>query len=103
MSRMSMGGAAEAGGSGDREGGVWREPGVVGGARKSLERLRVEAGDQASLDGRESLVNRARATWNKLKGMLLGKKLVMDEMGGGGCKMRVATKGVRGGKLSLNF
>jgi hypothetical protein len=100
---MSTGGAAEAGGSGDREGGVWREPGVVGGARKSLERLRVEAGEQASADGKETLVNRAKATWNKLKGMLLGKKLVMDEMGGGRVQNEGGEKRVEGREIELEF
>jgi hypothetical protein len=54
-----------------------------------MERLRVEELEKASVEGRDSLVNRARTTWGKLKGMFLGKKLVMDEMGGG----RVKTEG----------
>ncbi len=97
---MSSGGAAEDGG-GPRDGGGQREPGrdpgrdpgrkpgVVGGARRKMERLRVEELEKASVEGRDSLVNRARTTWGKLKGMFLGKKLVMDEMGGG----RVQTEG----------
>jgi len=84
---MNSGGAAEDGGGGEREGGgqqePGREPGVVGGARKKMERLRVEEQEKASVEGRETLVNRASSTWGKLVGMFLGKRLVMDEMGGG--------------------
>ena len=85
---MNSGGAAEDGG-GPREGGgrdpgrePGREPGVVGGARRKMERLRVEELEKASVEGRETLADKARATWGKLKGMFLGKRLIMDEMGG---------------------
>ncbi len=73
VSRMSSGGAAEDGGGPREGGGQWepgrdpgrepgrdpgREPGVVGGARRKMERLRVEELEKASVEGRESLVNR---------------------------------------------
>jgi hypothetical protein len=82
---MSTSGLKEPGdGGGGEDGGLRLEPGEVGGARRSMERLRVEEGEQASADGRTGLVDRAKATWGKLKGMFfMGKKLVVDEMGGG--------------------
>jgi len=106
---MSSGGAAEDGG-GPREGGgrdpgrePGREPGVVGGARRKMERLRVEELEKASVEGRDSLVNRARTTWGKLKGMFLGKKLVMDEMGGGRVKTEGGEKRNEGREIELEF
>jgi len=72
---MNSGGAAEDGGAGERAGGGQpergRESGVVGGARKKMERLRVEEQEKASVEGRETLADKARATWGKLKGMFL--------------------------------
>jgi hypothetical protein len=102
---MNSGGAAEDGGGGPREGGgqrePGREPGVVGGARKKMERLRVEEQEKASVEGRESLVNRARTTWGKLKGMFLGKRLVMDEMGGGRVQIEGGEKRNEGREIEL--
>jgi hypothetical protein len=101
---MNSGGAAEDGGGGEREGGgqqePGREPGVVGGARKKMERLRVEEQEKASVEGRETLVNRASSTWGKLVGMFLGKRLVMDEMGGGRVQI---DGGAEGREIELEF
>jgi hypothetical protein len=61
---MSTSGLGEPGGAdGGGPGGRRTEPGEVGGARRSMERLRVEEGEQASVDRRTGLVDRAKATW----------------------------------------
>ena len=104
---MNSGGAAEDGGAGERAGGGQpergRESGVVGGARKKMERLRVEEQEKASVEGRETLADKARATWGKLKGMFLGKRLIMDEMGGGRVQTEGGEKRAEGREIELEF
>jgi hypothetical protein len=100
---MSTGGANEDGGGGEEGRGRRLEPGAVGGARKSMERLRVEEGEQASVDGRNRLVDRDRATWGRLKGMFTGKKLIMDEMGGGRVLAEGGEQNEPGREIELEF
>ena len=101
---MSTSGLIEpGGGDGGGAGGRRPEPGEVGGARRSMERLRVEEGEQASVDGRTGLVDRAKATWGKLKGMFMGKKLVMDEMGGGRVLAEGREHNETGREIELEF
>jgi hypothetical protein len=68
-----------------------------------MERLWVEKQEKASVEGRETLVNRARTAWGKLKGMFLGKKLVMDEMGGGRVQIEGGEKRAEGREIELEF
>ena len=101
---MSTSGLIEpGGGDGGGAGGRRPEPGEVGGARRSMERLRVEEGEQASVDGRTGLVDRAKATWGKLKGMFMGKKLIMDEMGGGRVLAEGREHNEMGREIELEF
>jgi hypothetical protein len=84
LSRMDVPERMDWTGGGEEAGRRNLDPGAAGGAwRRALERTQGEEDGNSGDDGVGRMIARAKATWGRLKGMFVGKKLVMDERGGG--------------------